>query len=419
MNLPVNSKVSKAKLLLIQFNEENEKYNCNDCNDLLKYINKNKPNIIIVCSQNSSSSTQNHFQHVFGNQLTNTKYKYSSLYKIDTSKTPLFSGLRMRIYISGFNGEIKILSQEETKDYIVIKILIDGKIYYFINSSNIDNKNLRNLQINKIVYSQRMGFINNEVNNNNNNVAHKKWEEQNFRIYISGLNTKNQDIQKIYKDKRFERSIYNYNLFINNLMNSKILQSGGNPFRTLMNKLKGLPQNNKTCVSNNNKTCVSNNNAEKIGSIMADAQNSPHDSNHVPYYQFMYSLIQSGINPSLFICLFSGAYTDKSFKNAQNYNKTIFISRIDFLNNFIKYLESYDSNRNINIEKINSNKIEAIKKIIENVRNNLINSYDFNYIIHTNLTNNSNLTNNDKYKDHYIKKNKKYLYFMSLLSVVS
>lgn len=69
------------RLLLININEEAK--NSNDINNIYKNINYSKFYIIIVCSQNSLSGTEKHFQHNFLNFIK--KMDFELLSKVDAT----------------------------------------------------------------------------------------------------------------------------------------------------------------------------------------------------------------------------------------------------------------------------------------------------------------------------------------------
>jgi len=448
-------------LLLVSLNEKNLKYNESNCNDLLEYIGIKKPDILIICTQNSLSGTDKHFQHQISDRLhkeiqykilhktVNPKKKILSVLryvftkqnpalindsKMNLSKKNEDKGLRVRIYISPlFESEIEIVEQIITKDYILLRININGKIYCIINKNNI---NTSNLDIGYYDYIYICGLTESKINLNQTNFTSKSESNINKNKLKNNLN---KSINKFteFIDKLIKIKI-NVNKQTSTVMNNnKISRNSKQSLKeNTMNLSKRSRENTKLVQivpssggflkfnKKNNSTCVSSINANKLGNIISEATNLPNNQTYVPYYVLMKQMFLSGNTIELFICLFDGVYTDKSFKKAQEYNnikiKENFENRITFLKKFLEYLYLYksrepSSKENISITNklVNNLQIAQLDKlisIIENVRDKLLKSYMQTFII------TNNIKNNVEYQDFYIKNNDQYLYYLTLLS---
>ena len=63
----------KPKVLVINYNENNESPNEEKLNQILSQIEKNNPDIFILTTQNSTSGTDNHSQHSVKEKIENSK----------------------------------------------------------------------------------------------------------------------------------------------------------------------------------------------------------------------------------------------------------------------------------------------------------------------------------------------------------
>jgi hypothetical protein len=384
--------------LVVSLNENN--LINNKSKDLLNYIYKIKPKIIIICTQNSLYGTDKHFQHYINKKLSEKNYQI--LYK---SGKKNIIGLfprqisRIRIYIplfsSGINLNVQIIEEVINKNYILLRLKINNKIYCIININNIK---LSELIVGYYDYIYICGVTDSITNLKNSNFeSDSELNFINFKNFISTLTN-------ISYNQNFRNSNASTSSTLTNITNITN-QNGG----LIFGKSKNLINNN------NNNICVSSEKANKVANMIGDpgkynlTNNTPHSSNYVPYYNIMkYMFILDG-RIDMFICLFHGLYTDKSFNQVQNYgNKKIqnnYINRIVFLDNFLEYLNYYKSKYGLN-KKL---QVDNLIKIINSIKDQLLSSYERTFII-------TNIAVNNVYKDFYVKNNDKYLYYLTLYS---
>ena len=102
-----NIYVDNSKILILSYNEGNAQFKDNDCIELINIIKKNKPVIIVLCTQESSSNSSSNFQHIFThNEYITKEYNYEKIkgYKILGSIVSLGNNrnVRTRIFYDKF-----------------------------------------------------------------------------------------------------------------------------------------------------------------------------------------------------------------------------------------------------------------------------------------------------------------------------
>lgn len=331
--------ISKG-ILFISFNEKNNMYN--NSSDLLKYIKKKNPVMIIICTQNSNPNNKSNFQNYFLNQMD--KNNYSVMFKLNyclemTKMVQLNAGcknnLRTRIYIKKYNNinETSILNVINEKTYSIVKLRITyDKNTYLLNLCNgidFDVSMLDNFNSTIIVAN----LSNNKKIINKNNV------------YYPNSNINNNLINN------FGESIINYTHFINNLIKKN--QNGG-------------------------ASCFTENNKNKLQNKLSYANNIPNEPGEIGYYTILNQLIISGITKNNLICLLNGIYEEHNDKNKTE-------SLVVFLGKFVEYLENKNSK--------NSKKLLLL---VNDVYRDILQSYK-DTIILTNIS-----IETEEYKDFYI-----------------
>jgi hypothetical protein len=98
-----------VNILIFNFNEEENNYNDNYFFKQFVYvINKKKPNIIVICTQNSISRTDKHLQHIIGDKLPENYKRFS---KVDATRQ---SDLKKIVYKNLKNVRMRIYYNTET-----------------------------------------------------------------------------------------------------------------------------------------------------------------------------------------------------------------------------------------------------------------------------------------------------------------
>ena len=150
--------MNSSIISIINYDEKNKKMNETEFNELKESIPLNNKKIIILCTQNSLSKTNQHFQHYFKEFITSTNMGFKQLMKIDASP-------------QGFIGPTQS-SNCRTRVYYKDVNLIPKNINQFITSYNKKNKygsltnsrhtstGPKNLQLQ--LYTPRQSSVNND-----------------------------------------------------------------------------------------------------------------------------------------------------------------------------------------------------------------------------------------------------------------
>jgi hypothetical protein len=140
----------KPNLLLISLNENNNIFNKNSCYDIVKKIIIEKPDILVVCTQESLLDGSEHFQHILKNILLKLEYIPKYKYKGDATELSGTNNLRTRIYIKKEYKSDKDISTKmsfpNTKGILSIKLTLkkgnEEKNLMFINTNSYFTKKI-------------------------------------------------------------------------------------------------------------------------------------------------------------------------------------------------------------------------------------------------------------------------------------
>lgn len=77
--------------LIISYNEGNENFVANDCDEIIEKINRTKPLLIFVCTQESTACNDRHYQHILGLILDNNLSSYKILMTMSAIQPGFFS----------------------------------------------------------------------------------------------------------------------------------------------------------------------------------------------------------------------------------------------------------------------------------------------------------------------------------------
>lgn len=416
-------------ILFLSFNEKSEVYTDKDCKDLIKYIQKKSPNLIVCCTQNSLSSSKYHFQHIFTNFLE--KYDYNCFLKFDTADrlsmagktTSYFKGklvgLRTRVFIKNNKfGEIDIKQIRLNKNLDIRKYFIKTCLSIKINNEeyilNLINCNIKENNANKYKSTQFRRLresIENVMSHNNEKIFLACLFEEQYvvsNLFDSNelLNTFQSSMKEYYKflSSKFQMNRKSENIYSenssnkiinnNNTSNEYMINNPSNEFKinNLSNKIINNPSNkiiNNQLGGENDNFCISKRNKNKLANVLSDPYTPiPNNNKNVGYFTIYQQLLISGINKNILQCLLNGIYTGHSNENL--------MPMPVFLNNFIEYLKRTGNN---------SNESKKLILLIEDILSDLYLSFRNTLVV-------SNYVNPKEYiyKDFYIKNN----YLLSL-----
>jgi hypothetical protein len=240
-------------IFIISYNEGNELFDKNDCDELFADIWRHRPNFIFVGTQESKSGTNKHYQHFLREELKSLNYKL--LYKMDAS----------------YFG-IKITDKYSDKN-------VRSRLYYNTEHVSINKNKVNNLLKTKSInipdeYSYRFGLstdyskFKENINSNQNknilidNVSFTKTKGCGFgslgikktmakSIFSKLINIKKAPAQTIFKSSICTKLIFERNgeeykfIFVNSHLfykkkNNTGLEDRQNEFECLVNEF-GLP----------------------------------------------------------------------------------------------------------------------------------------------------------------------------------
>lgn len=365
------------KILFISFNEKNEKNQENNVDDLLKYIKNKKPVLVVVCTQNSNPNTKNHFQNYFSEEII--KKEYSTVIKLNYCKEyskmiynkGCTNNLRTRIYVKNNSiDNLEIISTKDERSYSMIKLSVGFNqkkyIYSFYNTIDFDIKKINDFTSNIIIANL---YVKNEIITYETNI----YTEIKMHEKITKKKSEN-EIEKKVDTKLIKETVF---YFINeNNINNLINNFGTN----ISNYIKFINNLLKEKNQKGGKICFSQRNIEKLQNRLSFAENIPNNPEDIGYYTILSQLIISGINKQNLVCLLGGIFEGHN----QNKRETLII----FLKKFIEYLYMK-----------NSEESKELYFVVDNLYNEIIDSYKDNIIL-TNIT-----SNNYTYKDFYINGN--------------
>ena len=403
----MNKIFNNDNIFTISINEDNKNFTSYDVKNLLQIIKKNKPSIIIINSQNSSSSTKNHFQHIFSEKILkikNDKLNYEILYKkgISNNKSKLYKffsplkkviNLRTRIYFNKNEiSSINLLSERIEENYLTCTLKFNGN--YEIKNINFSldesdhNKNLNILQEIK------------NTNKDTNLFLSLYYKDDNFKPINSNnaSNSKNKMIQILNKNIIDFNSLLNNN---NNFMNAlvrKLKQSSSQYSEYILKKISPQEKINiqnggeffssKKDNGDNTIFCISLKNREKLGNLLSKSNNIPNNSTDIGFYQIIEQLKISGININILNCLLNGIYEGHNKKNTSMHLIYFLYQFIDYINYLIQKKTS--NSKNITI-------LNNIKKLIKIILNEHFKKFNNTRII-TNCTNSKYLDITNSYQ---------------------
>jgi ankyrin repeat protein len=195
-------------ILILNYNEKSNKFDENDCDQIISHIIDKNPLFICVGTQQSRSGGRTHYQHVLRNRLERINYKL--LHKLDASVIGLIGdkNIRTRIYFNTHNvnfatenkknlyanfpfknKDIKITNISSIKNNRDLKSIIGSNKYYkgsictkleFINYGILNKFIFVNSEFSE--YSSAFEFVDlvskfDLVN---------KWKNENYNIFFFG-----------------------------------------------------------------------------------------------------------------------------------------------------------------------------------------------------------------------------------------
>lgn len=177
---------TEENFLIITFNEGAEDYTKSDIASLLERIKNKQPIIIFVCTQESASGTNTHFQHVFDKKLVNSEL-YKRLYKTDGAKFGITLGF-------------KTDKNCRTRIFYNTKIVQNNLLYSGYFSKSIPSK-----YSNKSVKINNSTFENESYKNNTklNSTSTQKFKIKKFGKYKS----QKSGLTSVYEKTAFKSSI--------------------------------------------------------------------------------------------------------------------------------------------------------------------------------------------------------------------
>ena len=182
-------------LLIISFNEGNKKYDDNDTLVLLNYINKIKPVVIVIGTQESNNSTfssASHFQHILKNNLG--KINYTNIDKETTKAKGLkiYKSVRTRIYIN--NDKADFINKNENnnsnnKKEFSVKLLFKeiskkSNLGNILKSTTFKGSILQGIEIEKNKITKKIIFVNSHLYFKSGKDTGVKIRENNFKKLI-------------------------------------------------------------------------------------------------------------------------------------------------------------------------------------------------------------------------------------------
>jgi len=170
-----NRNNNNKDFLLLTYNEGAKKFTSNDCEDIKRKIAEEKPLLIIVCTQESKASGQEHFQHIL---KENIKDNYKLLLKIDNS---LYKGSLINPYSWG-----KTLMGD--KNHNKVNKNVRTRIYYRYKS----------------LYSEKNEIEYNNFTDNKYILKKNNSTKKNFIEFIQIKKSKDTDLGKITKGTWFK-----------------------------------------------------------------------------------------------------------------------------------------------------------------------------------------------------------------------
>jgi len=174
----MNSSLESNNFLILTYNEGAKRFVEDDCNEVIEKINKQKPLFIIVCTQESRGSGNEHYQHVLREKI---KYNYRLLLKIDNS---LYKGSIINPY--------SFYKSFSNKNHNKVNKNVRTRIYYLASS----------------VFSQKSEIEYNNLTSNTYNLTNEKNIEKHpyFIEYIEIKKSKETDLGKAHKGTLFKGS---------------------------------------------------------------------------------------------------------------------------------------------------------------------------------------------------------------------
>jgi hypothetical protein len=334
-----------SEILILSMDEKNNVYNSSlNLDNILEIIEKKKFSIIIVNTQESSTKTENHFQHIFTDKLLkNTKYSHylkkskSNKATLTFPKFMMNKNLRTRIFIN--TKKIDSINIENEKidlnnNYISITLKINNK--YIIKNINffleIDYKNLENIK--------------DEIDSTNDNI----------NLFLSGFNNNSSNINKINNIESIKNNIMNYlnKIKFSNKINSR------NHKKFVSEELKfNFPEKQQK----GGKLCMLENNRDVLMNQMAYNNKLPNTTNNVGYYTIIKTLkYPPGPTKEKLLCLLSGLSEGHNIKMPEIY----------YLLSLKKYINEKENLNNKDIIKINNIIEEIIKNEIKFIKSTII-----------------------------------------------
>jgi hypothetical protein len=285
----ITNTLNEPKILLFNFDEKceeilsdlfyisKEKKNKkvlqqNIINNFITYIEENKPAIVVVCTRNSLSKTNKHYQHSIKNRILGIDKNianYFNLIKVDsTLESNLYSiksigkkfcGLRTRIYVDQYQLLFSY-KEKNLKSYTGVGNSIYNEYKFTNNVSNINNELLSNRKyetIGNIInysYKRITGNIQGtgaiivkielEINNSTKQYIFCNYNLKNINnIPINGKKT-NKILSSVLKKNNIHNNINNFIYFFTTINNKsitrKILLNNTNTSNTNTSKTNKL-----------------------------------------------------------------------------------------------------------------------------------------------------------------------------------